>query len=63
MSIAGIEELRPNMAKLNRKKTPNDVMVNLTSNTKNKYSIRPSSSGKVLVFDKEVRRFTIKDLR
>lgn len=62
MSIAGIEELRP-MAKLNRKKKAQDVRDNLTQETKARFVVHPSSSGKVMFFDRPTRRFTIKDMR
>lgn len=51
------------VAKLNRKKKASDVQMNLTAETKSKFRVLPSSSGKTLFFEKLNRKFTIKDLR
>lgn len=50
------------MAKLNRKKTPEDVKKNLTDETKGKF--RVIIGEKIVQFaEKLVRGFTIRDLR
>lgn len=50
------------MAKLNRKKTPQDVKKNLTDETRSKF--RVIIGDKVVQFtEKIIRGFTIKDLR
>jgi hypothetical protein len=50
------------MAKLNRKKTPQDVKINLQPDTLKKY--RVIIGEKVVQFaNKIIRRFTIRDLR
>lgn len=56
-------EMTKIMAKLNRKKKATDIMANLTAETKSKKMISSSASGKVCIFDKPKKRFTIKDLR
>lgn len=56
-------EMTKIMAKLNKKKTSAQVIANLTDHTKAKFSVRPSSSGKVLIFEKLKRKFTIRDVR
>ncbi len=51
-----------NMAKLNRKKTPQDVKKNLTDETKSKF--RVIIGEKLVTFaEKIIRGFTIRDLR
>ena len=51
------------VAKLNRKKKSDDIVLSLTKETRSNFSVQPSSSGKVLIFRKPIKKFTIKDMR
>ena len=51
------------MAKLNKKKTAAQVIQNLTDATKAKFSVRPSSSGKISITEKIRRGFSMRHLR
>jgi hypothetical protein len=54
---------RETMAKLNKKKTTAQVMTNLTDETRAKFSVRPNAEGKVYIYDKVKKKFTMRDVR
>jgi len=60
MSLNKIGELR--MAKLNKKKTAKDSIINLQDETKAKYRVREENE-KLSISEKTPKKFTIKDLR
>lgn len=60
MSLNGIGELR--MAKLNKKRTAKDSLLNLQDETKAKYRVR-EEDGKLSISEKTPKKFTIRDLR
>ena len=56
------DELYP-MAKLNKKKTADQVIKNLTDTTKYKFSVQASASGKISITEKIRRGFSMRHLR
>jgi len=51
------------LAKLNKKKTADQVIKNLTDSTKYKFSVQASASGKISITEKIRRGFSMRHLR
>jgi hypothetical protein len=51
------------MAKLNKKKNTNDVLANLTAETRGKSLVYSSADGKTLIIDKPKPKFSMRHLR